>query len=141
MIEDRLKSFLEDIDSDDKERIETAFEALLDKKAERPMLFDLRGKGSYADFFIVCHGRSDRQVKALSDMLHVKMKQAGIMPLGTEGEQVNHWVLCDYDNLIVNLFYEPTRGFYDLEGLWSNMERFEPQEIEALFLKAPEEAE
>lgn len=83
-------------------------------------MLDLRPDTVMADFFIICNGTSDRQIKALVDYVRVGIKEDfGILPFSTEGAADSGWVLMDYSNVVVHLFLEEKRQYYDLEGLWS----------------------
>lgn len=83
------------------------------------LLLDVSKYASFADYFIVCSGKSSRQVQGLADNLEAGLRDQGIRPLGIEGRQEGQWVLMDYGDVIVHIFYEPVRRFYDLESLWS----------------------
>ncbi|HLV60381.1 MAG TPA: ribosome silencing factor [Fredinandcohnia sp.] len=100
-----------------------AAEAALGKKAEEVMILDVRGLTSYADFFVLSTGTSDRQVKAIADAVQEEMKKAGHHCLGVEGYERGLWVLVDYGDVVVHVFYEQTRGLYDIEGLWAEAPR------------------
>jgi ribosome-associated protein len=90
-----------------------------DKKAENIVLLDLRPDTVIADFFIICNGNSDRQLRALADNVRVAVKEKyGTMPFSTEGDADSGWVLLDYGDIIVHLFLARERAYYDLEGLW-----------------------
>jgi ribosome-associated protein len=94
-------------------------EVVEDKKAEEIMLLDLRPKAIIADFFVICNGNSDRQLKALADNVREQVKEKyQTLPYATEGNAESGWVLLDYGDVIVHLFLEEKRHFYDLEGLW-----------------------
>ena len=95
----------------------------LDKKALEPVLLDVRGLCTYASYQLVVSGRSDRQVDAICEGISVGMKEAGIRPLSTEGKRSGQWALLDFGDLIVHVFHEAHRGYYDLEGLWIDAER------------------
>jgi ribosome-associated protein len=74
---------------------------------------------SYTDFFVVCSGRTDRQVKAIHDAIHQGMKtQLGLLPQRVEGLPQARWVLMDYLDVIVHVFTPETRAYYRLEQLW-----------------------
>lgn len=90
-----------------------------DKKAENIVLLDLRPDVVIADFFVVCTGNSDRQIKALTDYVREAMKEEyNRLPFSTEGTADSGWVLMDYGDVVVHLFTEEKRRYYDLEGLW-----------------------
>ena len=90
----------------------------LEKKACDLVLLEVRELTSIADYFIVCSGRSDRQVKSLAQGIEETALKAGIRPISVEGATRGHWVLMDFSDVIVHIFYEPIRAFYDLDGLW-----------------------
>jgi ribosome-associated protein len=93
-----------------------AVEAALEKKALEPCLLDVSADASYTDYILIVSARSDRQVQAIAD--HIVDTFAGHRrrPIGKEG--MKDWVLIDFGDLIVHVFYHPVREFYDLEGLW-----------------------
>lgn len=92
--------------------------AALGRKAFDLVILDVRDLTSIADAFIICSGRSNRQVAAIAESIQVELKKHGIRPLSVEGKKEGHWVLLDYGHVIMHVFYEPVRSFYDLEGLW-----------------------
>lgn len=91
----------------------------LNCRAEELVLLDVKAISSFADFFLICSGRSSRQVQGIADHIEESLRAKGIRPLGVEGRHQGHWVLMDYGDVIVHIFYEPTRRVYDLESLWS----------------------
>lgn len=95
-------------------------EAALDVKAEDVVALDVRELSSFADVFVVCTGRSDRQVRAIADSVEKAVKAAGEPPMGIEGYAEGRWVLIDLDDVIVHVFTPETRAHYDLERLWSD---------------------
>lgn len=97
--------------------------AALGRKAINLVVLDVRALTSVADFFIICSGRSNRQVSAIAEHIQVDLKKHDITPLSIEGKKEGHWVLLDYDHVIMHVFYEPVRHFYDLEGLWIDAEQ------------------
>ncbi|MEJ2662266.1 MAG: ribosome silencing factor [Desulfobacteraceae bacterium] len=109
----------DDLDS----RLDLFVKAVLGKKAESVVVLDVRGLTSIADAFIICSGRSNRQVSAVADHVERALKQEGIRPLSVEGRKEGHWVLMDYGQVIIHVFYTETRTFYDLEGLWVDAKR------------------
>jgi ribosome-associated protein len=80
---------------------------------------------SFADYAIICSGNSDRQVQSIAQSIEESMKKNGFRPLGIEGEKTARWILMDYADIIVHVFYEPVRDFYDIERLWSDAPRME----------------
>ena len=93
------------------------------KKALNLVVLDVAELTSIADVFIICSGRSNRQVKAIADSIVVNLKKHKIKPLSVEGTREGHWVLLDYGHVIIHVFYEPVREFFDLEGLWVDARR------------------
>jgi ribosome-associated protein len=103
---------------------------LLEKKALDVVVLDVRAMSSFADFFIICSGSSHRHVAALAGHLEDALKQHGVRPLGVEGPQESRWVLMDCNEVIIHIFYQPWREFYDLEGLWFEAPREFPSSFE-----------
>lgn len=97
----------------------------LDKKACDLVVLDVHDHTSIADYFIVCSGRSDRQVQSIAQGIEENAADAGLKLFAVEGTQRGHWALLDFSDVIVHIFYEPVREFYDLDGLWSHAPRAE----------------
>jgi ribosome-associated protein len=97
-----------------------AASAALDKKAENVVLIDLRAHSSYADFLVICSGTNERQLEAIADSVEQSLHEIGDHPIGTEGARGGRWVLLDYGDVVVHVFDEHERSYYDLEGLWSD---------------------
>lgn len=95
------------------------------------VVLDVRHLTSIADFFIICSGNSHRQVAALASNLEEALQAEGVRPLGVEGYQEARWILLDCADVIVHIFYQPWREFYDLEGLWLEAPREFPTTLEA----------
>jgi ribosome-associated protein len=90
-----------------------------DLKALDIVQLDLRGIIGYTDYFVICTGRSDRQVKGIHDAIHVGMKdEHGLLPRRVEGASDARWILMDYLDVVVHVFTPETREFYRLEQLW-----------------------
>jgi ribosome-associated protein len=121
---------------DTQERVLLCVNALLQRKAKDLTILKVSAVSSFTDYFVICSGTSDRQVQALAEAIRENMKKAGILPLGVEGEKIGKWVLLDYADVIVHIFYEPNRAFYDLERLWPDIPRMDVdmnlQELTAL---------
>jgi len=93
------------------------------RKATDLVALDVSELTSFADVFIICTGKSNRQVSAIAEYIKTDLKEQGISPLSIEGMSDGHWVLLDYGHILIHVFYEPVRGFYDLEGLWADAKR------------------
>lgn len=108
-----------------KEQILLCVNASLKRKAKNLIILNVKELSSFADYFIICSGTSDRQVQSIAASIQENLKEHGIMPLGIEGESLGKWVLMDYADVIIHIFYEPIREFYDIERLWSDAPRME----------------
>lgn len=91
-----------------------------DKKGNDIVMLRTAELTTMADFFIICSGRSDRQVQALAGAIVDELRDDGIRPIGTEGQSSSRWVLLDYGSVIVHVFAPEEREFYGLERLWGN---------------------
>lgn len=91
----------------------------LDKKAYDLLLMDVSQHTSLADFFLICTGRSDTQVQAIAQSIEEHLGVLGRKPRTVEGMRTGHWVLMDYGDVVVHIFLESVRTFYDLERLWA----------------------
>ncbi len=97
-------------------------DTLEDKKAEDIILLDLRPDTILTDFFVICTGNSDRQIRALTEYVREAIKnQSGKLPYNVEGTPQSGWMLMDYSNVVVHVFNAEQRDYYDLQGLWSPM--------------------
>jgi ribosome-associated protein len=121
--------------NDSRERALLCVNASLEKKAKDLIIINVSGVSAFADYFILCSGTSDRQVRAVASSIQESLKTAGILPLGVEGEDAGRWILLDYDDVIIHVFLESVRTFYDLERLWSGTTRMAVPD-ETISLKA-----
>jgi ribosome-associated protein len=99
----------------------------IEKKALNPVLLELKEITSFTDYFLLLSGKSDRQVQAIAQAIEEALKKKGVRPLGQEGTLGGKWVLMDYEDVVVHIFLEPVRKFYDLEGLWVDAPRIDLQ--------------
>lgn len=97
----------------------------LDHKAIDLVILSIQTLSSFADYFVICSGNSDRQVQAIASHIEEKLTREGLSPLGIEGKREGRWILLDYGEVVVHVFYHPVREFYDLERLWSDAPRVE----------------
>lgn len=93
-----------------------------DKQAQNITLLDLRQITVLADYFVICTSQSTRQTQAILDSVAMELKQQdGLLPLhAPEGSADSGWALIDYGDVVVHVFDEPTRSFYNLEQLWKD---------------------
>jgi ribosome-associated protein len=100
--------------------------AALEKKAEDLVVVDLRGKATYADFLVICSGTNERQLEAVADAVERSLHDAGQRLIGSEGARGSRWVLLDFGDVVVHVFHQEERAYYDLEGLWSDAPMMRP---------------
>jgi ribosome-associated protein len=105
--------------------VAAAVRAALDKKAVDVVVLDLRNTPAFTDFFVLCSGLNQRQVKAIADAVEDALRGAKVRPAHVEGYDRAEWVLMDFFNFIVHVFTPQTREFYSLERLWGDAERIE----------------
>ena len=111
------------------ELAQIAVEAVLSKKGYDIVIMDMRAVSGVADLFIICSGSSDLQIKAIVEAVRMSIKeQAQELPWHTEGMSSMQWVLLDYVDLVVHVFNEEKRAFYDLERLWGDAPKEEVPE-------------
>lgn len=102
----------------------TCAEAAADKKANNVVLLDMRGVSEFTDFFLICSGFSEPQLKAISSSMREMVREKyQTRPLAEDGFPLSQWVVLDYGSVICHIFLESKREFYDLEGLWSDAKR------------------
>jgi ribosome-associated protein len=97
-----------------------AVEAALDKRAQDLVVLQVEHLSSIAEYFMIATGRSDIQVQAIARGIEERMAQANERPLAIEGLAHAHWVVLDYDDVVIHLFYQPAREFYRLESTWTD---------------------
>ena len=107
------------------EKIETIVKALDLKKADDIQVLKIKDLTILSDYFVIANGNSSTQTKALADEVEFRMKEKGIMPDRTEGYQSSNWIILDYNDIIVHVFYKETRNFYNLERLWRDAEQID----------------
>ena len=104
---------------DSKEKAFASARCAAELKAGDVVILDVSRLASFADYFVICGGRSNRQVQGIAERIEAELKDLGVKPIGVEGTREGHWILMDYGDVIVHVFYEATRLFYDLESLWA----------------------
>jgi ribosome-associated protein len=100
-----------------------ALKTLVNHKALAPVLLEVSELCSFADYFILSSGRSKRQVLALAEHVEETLAKIKLKPLGVEGKEEGLWVLMDYNTVVIHIFFQELREFYDLEGLWAGAPR------------------
>ncbi len=105
--------------------VERAAELALTKKASDVISLDLRGLSSSCDFFLICHGQSNVQVRAIADAIRDGIREDGEHAWHTEGYEARQWILLDYVDVVVHVFEAERRDYYQLEGLWGDSPRRE----------------
>ena len=122
--------------------VRAAIGAAREKQAEDVILLDLEGLGAFTDYFVICTGFSSRQLEAICDEIEERLERGGIRRMNREGKPGGDWMLLDFGSLIVHVFTERARHFYDLERLWRAARRVEFRESrEENFLTDAAEAE
>jgi len=96
-----------------------AVEAASDKQASDILLLDARGVCSFADYFVICSGDSDRQIEAIRNEVGHILKREGVLPRHCEGTVDSGWLLLDFGDVIVHIFAPFEREYYQLDELWS----------------------
>jgi ribosome-associated protein len=100
--------------------------AAADKKADDIVVLDLRGISTFTDFFVVCSGTSDPQIKAISSGIRTTIREKfGKGPFAEDGLPSSRWIVVDYAQVIIHIFHTESREFYSLEDLWGDAPRLE----------------
>ncbi|HEY6193625.1 MAG TPA: ribosome silencing factor [Candidatus Eisenbacteria bacterium] len=105
------------------ELLRVAAEAAASKKALDMVGLDLTGLDGVADFFLICSGASEPQVKAIAEAVEEKLRERGAKAWHVEGREYRRWVLLDFVDVVVHVFHEQTRAYYLLERLWGDARR------------------
>ena len=102
------------------EVLRAAARAAVAKKARDPLALDLRDLAGVCDYFLICSGSSEIQVKAIAEAIEEKLRERGARPWHVEGLEGRRWVLLDYVEVVVHVFHEKTRDYYLLDRLWGD---------------------
>jgi ribosome-associated protein len=97
---------------------ELLVEAAEDKKAWDLKVLDVRGKTTVADYFVICEGETDRQLRSIADEMIVRARKQRVRPLAVDGYDEATWILLDFDDVLAHILLPGERSYYDLEGLW-----------------------
>lgn len=115
--------------NDSKKMAALALEALEDKKAIDTKVIDIQNVSVIADYFIIASGSNKNQVQALADNVSETLAKAGYEPKQVEGYASASWILMDYSDIIIHVFSEDDRLFYDLERIWRDGKLIETEEL------------
>ncbi len=113
---------------DSREKAVEIARLILDKKGERVVILDIKDLSTVADYLVICSGGSERHIQAMATWIGEELEKTGESPLGVEGLPEGRWVLMDYNDVVVHLFLEEVRTFYNLEGLWAEAPRIHVDE-------------
>lgn len=105
------------------ELVGSAARAAADKKAADVVVLDVTELLGITEYFLICSGSSERQIRTITDEIVVQLKERDVRPLRREGEREGGWVLLDYGDFVVHVFRPDEREFYDLERLWKDAPR------------------
>ena len=105
--------------------IRWAVEAAQDKQAGDITVLKLAGTGAFAEYFVLCSGHSQPQIQAISDAVEERLEKHGRRLRHREGKSDAEWVLLDYSDIVVHIFSDRARRYYDLERLWRTAERID----------------
>ncbi len=108
------------VETTPEEKAAIAEQALTDHRALDVVALDMRNVTTITDYFLICHGTSALHIQSLAEAVREAFEERGIRPFGAEGEKEARWVLLDYGEVVVHVFSEEDREFYDLERLWSD---------------------
>ena len=106
-----------------KKRAVKAAELAIDKKAKDTVVLELKDLSSIADYFVICSGENPAQVKAIAEAIDHYFSGKKIFPLGKEGLDFARWVLLDYGDIVIHIFDDETRNYYNLEKFWMDAPR------------------
>lgn len=112
---------------DSPSRVRTAVAALQDRKALDLRVLDLDEISEFTEYFLLCSGASERQVRAIADGVDEKLREQGSRPLHVEGYDNGQWVLLDFGDFLVHIFSESMREYYRLEQLWADAPDVTPE--------------
>ena len=115
------------VTADSPSRVRTAVAAIQDRQALDLRVLDLDEISEFTEFFLLCSGSSERQVRAIADAVDEDLRQQGARPLHVEGYEHGQWVLLDYGDFLVHIFSESMRDYYRLEQLWADAPDVTPE--------------
>jgi len=98
-------------------------EILADTPASDTVVLDIRGLSTFSDFFVICSGENERQLRAIAEKLQEELREEGVRPQRVEGTPRSGWIVLDYNDAIVHVFDRDLRDFYKMERLWAEAPR------------------
>ena len=101
-----------------RKRLILCINATLQEKAKDIIVLNVKDISSFTDYMLICSGTTNRQVQAISAAIQEYLKKAGVKPQGIEGKENAQWILLDYDDVVISIFQDNMRAFYDIENLW-----------------------
>jgi len=107
--------------------VKVMYDAIDDKLGQDIAILNIGKVSSLCDYFVITSASSSRQVKAIADSVEDAMTELGIEPRGKEGREMQNWILLDYGDVMVHVFDEENRGFYNLEKLWKDAPYLDPE--------------
>lgn len=112
---------------DSKALVDLISECILERKGHDLVVLDLRELTPVADYFVICSGNSSIHTRAVSEHIELVCKKANYRHWGVEGREAARWILMDYGDVVVHIFQDETRWFYNLERLWGDARRVTPE--------------
>ncbi len=110
--------------------LEITYKALDDKRGEDIVVLNMQNISLLADYFIICHGNSDRQVQAMAREVQEKAEENGFTVKRVEGFDTARWILVDLGDVVVHIFHKDERAFYNLERLWGDAPQLDVPNVE-----------
>lgn len=117
-------------DRDGLELAQVCARVALDTKAEDVVILDVKGISSFTDYFVIMNGRSTRHVQGLAEAIEGELRSKRVKASNAEGLSDGMWVLLDFEDVVVHIFYHEQREFYDLEGLWHDAKRIATEDAQ-----------
>ncbi|MBB6454344.1 ribosome-associated protein [Salirhabdus euzebyi] len=114
---------------DSKELLKIAVKACDDKRAENIIALDMKNVSLIADYFLICHGNTERQVEAIAREVKDKVEESGLEVKKIEGLEQSRWVLVDLDDVVCHIFHKDERQYYNLERLWGDADSVSEEEL------------
>ncbi|MCK5427005.1 MAG: ribosome silencing factor [Thermodesulfovibrionia bacterium] len=108
---------------DSKDKAIEAAQMAISKKAKDTLILELKTLSTFTDYFIICSGESSTQVRTIAETIEEKFSKIKVFPIGREGAHSARWVLLDYGDVVIHIFNEEGRAYYELEKLWLDAPR------------------